>query len=377
MRRTAIALALAVLLVVLVAVLAPFWTAATLIARGAGASGVLGTASQWTARDVSPSGEYIPTRSGAIRARIFRPAGSVSGAVLLVTGVHRDGINEPRLRTLAGELAAAGRVVVTPEIGDLLHYRVTSRVTDAIEDVAKWMTARGDLFGADRIGVIGVSFSGGLSIVASGRPSIRGQIAYVLSFGGHGNLPRVLRYLCTGEGGPQPPHPYGVAVLLHQSAERVVPTEQVSGLREALETFLDASAIKRTDAARAARLFSDLRSRASRMPGPSATLVTHLADGDVSSLGAAIAPHLDHLGQDAALSPDRSPPPIAPVYLLHGEDDNVIPARESFRLAEHLRPHTRVRALISGFLSHADVADTPGVNDTLNMIGFWKAVLAE
>ena len=218
MRRTAMALAVAVLLV---AALAPYWTAAALIARAAGASGLLGTASRWTAHDLSSTDEYIRTRAGTIRARIFRSAGPISHAVLLVTGVHRDGINEPRLRTLASELAATGRVVVTPEIDDLLHYRVTSRVTDTIEDVAKWMTARGDLFGATRIGVIGVSFSGGLSIVASGRPSIRGQIAYILSFGGHGNLPRVLRYLCTGEGGPRPPHPYGVAVTCYISRRSV------------------------------------------------------------------------------------------------------------------------------------------------------------
>ena len=156
-----------------------------------------------------------------------------------------------------------------------------------------------------------------------------------------------------------------------------MPAEQVSGLRQAVETFLDASTIKRTDAATAARLFSDLRSRASRMPDPSASLMRHLVEGDVAALGAVVAPHLGHLGQDAALSPDRSPPPIAAVYLLHGADDNVIPARESTHLAEHLHTHTRVRALISGFLSHADVADAPDVKDTLKMIAFWKAVLAE
>jgi hypothetical protein len=258
-----------------------------------------------------------------------------------------------------------------------VNYRVTARVTDTIEDTAKWMTARDNLFGGDRIGVIGVSFSGGLSIVASGRPSIRGRIAYVLSFGGHGNLPRVLRYLCTGEGGPGTPHPYAVAMLLYQSAELVVPAEQAPGLRRAIETYLDASAIKRTDAPRAAQLFSDLRSRSSRMPGPSASLVKHLTEGDVALLGARLAPHLGQLAQDAALSPDRSPPPIAAVYLLHGADDNVIPARESTNLAEHLIAHTRVRALISGFLSHADVADSPGAKDTLQMIAFWKAVLRE
>ena len=234
MRRTAIGLAVAVLLA---AALAPYWTAAALIVRVAAGSGLLGTLSRWAAVDVSSSVEQIPTRSGSIRARVFRPRDPVSRAVFLVSGVHRDGIDERRLTRLAGELAATGRVVVTPEIDDLIHYRITARVTDTIEDAARWMTMRHDVFGTGRIGVIGVSFSGGLSIVASGRPSVRDQIAYVLSFGGHGNLPRVLRYLCTGNGGSEAPHPYTLAVVLHQSAELVVPVEQVAGLRDTIEIF--------------------------------------------------------------------------------------------------------------------------------------------
>jgi dienelactone hydrolase len=333
--------------------------------------------SRWTARDVSSSVEWLPSRSGVIRARVFRPVGPASRAVLLVSGVHRDGIDEPRLKTLAGELAATGRVVVTPEIDDLTHYRVTPRVTDTIEDAAKWMATRDDLLGDGRIGIIGVSFSGGLSVVASARPSVRGQIAYVLSFGGHGNLPRVLRYLCTGEGGPQPPNPYALGVLLHQSAELVVPAEQVSGLRQSIGTFLDASATNRTDIRTAERLFGNLRLQASAMPEPSASLIIDLADGNVVSVGARLAPHLGLLGQDPALSPDRSPPPNAPVYLLHGADDNVIPAHENTLLAEHLGARTQVRALISGFLAHADVADAPSAKDTFSMIAFWKAVLNE
>ena len=373
-RRTALGLAVAVLLI---AALASYWTAAALIARAAGASGLLGTVSQWTALDVSSSMERLPTRSGAIRARVFRPGEQRSRPVLLVSGVHREGIDEPRLMTLARELAATGRVVVTPEIGDLVRYRLTSHVTDTIEDSAMWMTKRRDLFGAGGIGVIGVSFSGGLSVVAAGRPSVREEIAYVLSFGGHGNLPRVLRYLCTGEGGPEAPHPYALAVLLHQSAELVVPAAQVSDLRNTIETFLEASITNRNHPEKARQAFADLRSRSSQMPEPSASLARDLTDGDVVSVGARISPHLRRLGHDAALSPDRSPPPIAAVYLLHGADDNIIPAQESTRLAEHLRGGTRVRHLISRFLTHADVAEQPGAADTLKMIAFWKGVLGE
>ncbi len=372
--RTVVAVALAAAIAALVA---PYWHAAMLIARAAGSSGSLGSVARWTSGHVTESVEPVSIRDGAVRARVFRPAGKSVRAALLVSGVHPDGIDEPRLIALAREFAATGVVVVTPEIDDLTHYRLTSRVTDTIEDVVTWMAGRPDVSGTNHIGLIGVSFSGGLSVVAAGRPTVRNRISYVVSFGGHGNLPRVLRYLCTGEGGPQPPHDYAVTVVLHQAADLVVPAEQVAPLRHALERFLKASALQRTDPFEADHIFAALRSRSSTMPEPSATLLRYVNDRNVTALGAWLVPHLPQLGQDPALSADRSPVPVAPVFLLHGSDDNVIPAIESVHLADHLRGKTRVRHLIGDFLTHVDVAATPGLRDTWEMIAFWKDVLGE
>lgn len=372
--RTIIAIAAAVLVV---AAVAPYWTTAMLITRAAAAPDWLLPIARWTARDVSDSIEHIPTRGGAIRARVFTPAGEPVRATLLVSGVHPDGIDEPRLISLARALAATGVVVLTPEIDDLMHYRVTPDVTDAIEDVARWTETRTDMFGGSRIGLIGVSFSGGLAIVAAGRPSVRDRIAYVLSFGGHGNLPRVLRYLCTGEGGSRPPHVYSLAVVLHQAAELAVPPEQVAPLRHTIETFLHASAVNRHDAKQGERMFDEVRSSQKQMAEPSATLLKYVVEENVRALGARLLPYVESLGEHPALSPDRSPVPTAAVYLLHGADDNVIPERESSLLAAHLRGKTRVRHLASGFLTHADVANRPGLKDTWEMIAFWTALRAE
>jgi dienelactone hydrolase len=369
--RTIIAIA-ATLLVV--ALLAPYWSTAMLIARAAAAPRWLLPVARWNARGVSNSIEHVPTRGGVIRTRVFTPDGESARATLLVSGVHPDGIDETRLVSLARELAATGVVVLTPEIEDLKRYRITPGVVDAIEDVTQWMTMRTDRFGESRIGLIGISFSGGLAIVAAGRPSVRDRIAYVLSFGGHGNLPRVLRYLCTGEGGSPTPHIYSLAVVLHQAAEVAVPPEQVAGLRESIEAFLDASAVNRRDPQKGERMFDAVRSRQVEMVEPSATLLKYVVDGNVAALGARLLPYLDSLAQHPALSPDRSPVPTAAVYLLHGVDDNVIPSRESSLLAAHLHGKTRVRHLLSGFLTHADVADRPSVKDTWEMIAFWTAL---
>jgi len=87
-----------------------------------------------------------------------------------------------------------------------------------IEDAASWMLSTDAWRGADgRIGLVGISFGGGLSIVAAGRASIRGHLAFVMAFGGHADLPRTLRFLCTGvqpDGTKRAPHDYGLAIVL-------------------------------------------------------------------------------------------------------------------------------------------------------------------
>jgi dienelactone hydrolase len=370
--------------VVVIAML-PFLNATALILRAAGTPGLLGRSARWESRTVFDSIERIPTRDGSLRARVFRPSGHVRRAVVLVSGVHPDGIDEPRLVSLAKDLAGTGVNVVTPEIRELMEYRLTAHVTNAIEDTALWTAAREDLAGSARVGMIGVSFSGGLSVVAAGRASLRNRVAYVLSFGGHGNLPRVLRYLCTGveppladgPGARRPPHDYAVSVVLHQAADLAVPPDQVDLLRRGIETFLRASAAARTNQQLAAEITQNARDIQSRMPEPSATLMGYVINRDVTSLGARLLPYLDKLGQDPSLSPDQSPPPAAPVYLLHGRDDNVIPPVESALLASYLERATKVHRLESGFLSHVDVAERPRLIDIWQMVRFWKDALGE
>ena len=59
-----------------------------------------------------------------------------------------------------------------------------------------------------------------------------------------------------------------------------------------------------------------------------------------------------------SLSPERATPPTAPIFLLHGVDDNVIPSVETVLLAEHLKGKARVEGLLSGLITHAEVNRT-------------------
>src|SRR5205807_4352192 len=81
----------------------------------------------------------IPADSGAMRARIYEPAGSVRRVALLVSGLHAAGIDEPRLVRLARQLSANGLAIVTPDIPELSRFEIAPHITDTIERAAAWL----------------------------------------------------------------------------------------------------------------------------------------------------------------------------------------------------------------------------------------------
>ena len=352
---------------------------AAFVARAAGATGFVRSVADWHRQPVTESSIEIAWRGGSLRGHLYRPARSTGRPLLLVPGVHASGIDEPRLIGFARDLASMGHTTVTAELSDLAHYSVTPRSTDMIEDAALWLLQQADLPADGRIGMIGISFAGGLSIVAAGRPGLRDRVAFVLSFGGHGDLPRTLHYLTTGvqpDGIHRPPHDYGVAIILLGVAERVVPESQAPALRAAILSFLEASRLDMMDKEQASREFAHARTLGDTLPEPSKTLMTYVNNRDVIHLGPILEPHLTALGGDPALSPDHSPAPTCQVYLLHGMDDNVIPAIESALLSGTLRDRgVDVRFLATPMVTHASVEHSAFASSAWDLVRFWSAVL--
>jgi len=399
MRRAVIAV---VMLTAAAVFTLPYADALAFIARAADLPGPAATIGAWRSASVTATAGVleIPTRHGRIEGRLYRPARSIRRAVVLVPGVHMDGIDEARLVGMARDLAASGYAVLTVATPDLRIFRITPRSTDMIEDAAHWLARQPSLARDGRVGMIGISFSGGLSIVAAGRPALRDQVAFVLSFGGHGDLPRVMRYLCSGDAAvtpaldgmrvavtgadrltTRPPHDYGVAVVLLGLADRgVVPDEQVEPLRAGITQFLRASSLAGVHPAAADEAFARARAEAAVLPEPARTYMTWVNERAVDKLGPLLLPIVAGLGSDPAnpaLSPERAHPPAAPVFLLHGADDNVIPSAETVLLADHLSETTEVHALLSPLITHAEVDRPPRASDLWRLVTFWRALMRE
>ena len=354
---------------------------AVFVIQAAGMQGSARTVAEWTTTDLVESETQIPTRSGYVRGRVYRPASPNGPATLLVPGVHAGGVDEPRLIQFARDVASMGRIVVTAELPDLKQYGITPRSTDIIEDAGLWLSEQSGYAPDRRIGMMGISFAGGLSIVAGSRPSLRDRVAFVLSFGGHGDLPRTLRYLCTGvqpDGSVRPPHDYGIAIILLGVADRVVPPAQAPPLRAAILAFLHASHVDMIDKAQGKVEFSRARDLAAKLDEPARTLMNYVNERDVVRLGPILLPHVEALGDDTALSPVKAPVPPFPVYLLHGTDDNVIPAVESALLADTLRARgAKVEQLATPLITHAEVDRSAAARAIWDLVAFWAALLDE
>jgi len=322
----------------------------------------------------------VPTRDGDIAARVYRPEGGATPGVAVFPGIHAGGVDEPRLDALARRVAGAGITVLTVPLPDLRAYRITPASTDAIEDAAVWMSRQPSLARGGKIGLVGVSFSGGLAVVAAGRPALADRLTGVLSIGGHADLPRVMRALAgvstaapDRSGAPFRPHDYGLAVIARAALPHLVPSDQVAALDASVVAFLDASSLESTDYQAAVEAFADVRRASQQLPEPSRQVMGWINDRDVAALGRAVLPFVDQLGGAPALSPLRSPLPTVPVFLLHGKDDAVIPTSETTSLAEHLLSTGtgHVELLITPLLSHADVRPAASAGDFWRLIRFW------
>jgi dienelactone hydrolase len=312
------------------------------------------------------------TGNGApIRARLYRRTDRPRGKGLVIAhGVHYRGIDEPRLMPFARELARTGLVVVTPELDDVIDYQITRRGKEVITQSALWLSERSELVGDRRVGVLGFSFAGGLSLVAASDPLLEGRLSYVTSVGGHHDLDRVLRFLLTNRietpRGPieKQAHEYGLLVLLYQRLDRFVPEADRESMRVAVRAWLHEDR---------AQAFA----HAARRTTPEAERLFELiAAGKLQQL----RPELERLIAErrdelAVLSPrGRIAHLKIPVYVMHGAGDTVIPASET-EWAERELEGSEHAALVSPLLEHVEVNQPAGFVDRLALVRFMSHLL--
>jgi pimeloyl-ACP methyl ester carboxylesterase len=322
--------------------------------------------------EVTPFTMPTPTGSQPAAAKLYRPTGVAHPpGLVLLHGVHRLGIAEPRLVKFAQTIAAAGVAVLTPELRDLADYRIDPASLDTIGVAAHALRQRLDPSRA--VGVMGMSFAGGLALVAAADARFIPDIAFVVAVGAHHDLARVLRFFATNsielvDGSRQAmhAHDYGPLVVAYSYAEDFFPADDLLEARDALRLWL----WEDRDAARA---------RAKNLSPPSREKLEALFAHDVSSIAPELLAEIERRRASLAqVSPSAHLANVrCPVFLLHGAGDSVIPASETAWLARDVPRGLLRQVLVSHAIEHVELHGTPSVGDRWALVHFMAGVLEQ
>jgi pimeloyl-ACP methyl ester carboxylesterase len=329
-------------------------------------------AANWIANyDVHPVDVRDTTfdfRGRSIPARIYLPRGvGFAPGILVVHGMHELGIDEPRLVGFARALAASGFFVMTPLVPGIADYRVQAESADLIGTAAQSFAQQ---LSVPKVGILAISFSGGLALLAASDRQYSPSIAWVASVGGYYDLAHVLRFFADGEAvRPEgiidhlSPHEYGPLIVVYDEPGDFFTSHDAPIAHDALKLLLSGNG------------------KASEALTQTMTLAGQQIMQDIyhkhrEGLTPAILAEIDKRREElAAASPaGRLRFLHVPALLLHGSDDTVIPPTELLWLLRDVPKEYLVSALISPAISHVEVGSKASLWDKLALV-HWMAVL--
>jgi dienelactone hydrolase len=316
-----------------------------------------------TAQDVS-----VPTTDGPVRGRLYIPAGITHPpGMVVVHGIHHLGIDEPRLMSFSRAAAGSGFAVLTPEVSALADYRVDAASIPTIGESAGWLQER---LSTGPVAVVGVSFAGGLALLAACDPQYAPHMRELVLMGAHDDLGRVSRFLATSEAElpdgskvPYEAHDYGAAVFVYSHLQQFFAASDLPIAHEALRAWLWEQP-------------QEARALLAKLSPAGRTLMEELLARRIDRLRPQLLSAIQtDQAQLAAISPQGKLGNLhVPVFVLHGATDDIIPSTESLWLEKEIPPRYLSAALITPAFSHVDPDIGASWRDELRLVHFLAGV---
>jgi dienelactone hydrolase len=294
----------------------------------------------------------IPGKNGTIAADLYRlPDDKPRAAILLTHGIVEDGKNDPRLVRFAYSLARAGFVVLVPDLKGMKSFRILLSDVDDVVASFRYLTSLKEIVDQRKMGLMGFSYAAGPTIMAAASPSIRGQVKFVVSFGGYYDPVNVIRFITTGyyeyggEKGFLQPEPYGKWVFFMNNVDYVENDNDRVLLREIFKNEqMDTS--------------KNTASLLARLSPKGKYLYELLVNQDprrTEDLVKRIDPRVQNYLRKLSMAPLI---PSIPAYFIigHGSTDPLIPYTESLRLADAVSDKSKVHVAILRLFAHVDPA---------------------
>lgn len=309
--------------------------------------------------------------AGDAAADLYRNSDRPRGALVVVPGLTPHGKDDPRLVAFARSLARCQFLVLVPDVANIRSLKVSAAdsafVADAIEELAQRFAG-----GSERsIGLVAISYSVGPALLAAAQTRSGRLVRFIVGVGGYYDIDAALGFVTTGayrlpDGSWRrgTPNEFGKFVFLRSNADRVADRADRARLIEIAERRLANPAAELGYLA--VRLGPDGRSVYelidNRDPDREAALIGRLPDAIRHEIEALDLKHRDL----TAIA--------GPVFLIHGEDDAIIPSGESVKLAAALG--ARAELYLIQRLAHVDTG-IAGLGDSLRLWSAAERVLEE
>ena len=305
---------------------------------------------------------------GEVVLHIYRPPRKNGSTLILVPGLHPDGIYDKRFKSFATSCAETGFYVVAPDLTEFRSFHITNK---SVEIVRNTLDAMPELAPAEHrksIGMLGISYGAGpVFLVAATR-----KMDYLVSIGGYFNLLHALEFSFTGVhpgSNPRAPHEWGRLIFALNHMDELMQNPDAEILKKSLSLRLQ---LKEKEAE---ELEKDLSPSGKEwMQGIRKGLTRQQQDAFLGIL---------HRRKEEAfaVSPESILTKIDPgtrIYLLHGVNDDSVPYEETVELEAGLKTAgITPRTLVTQGLTHVDVKQISRLWDLLKLLHWQRLLLRE
>jgi len=271
----------------------------------------------------------------------YMPAQNMRSLIILVHGMSPAAHRDPRIIRLAASLSSAGFAVAVPLLPEIRDAKIDPESPAHLLSVIQQIVKRTDLHPFKKVSVIGPSFSGAVALLAAARDTQR-QIQSVLSIGAFSGLSNGLSSLLTRSDMDD----YARLIILENFLPRIQKTNP--DIIKAIKLIREDNWHKRDPQISQSFVNSLPKNLKIFLED-----VLHNKETREDLSHRILQNNRDFLQQfNVSLHGGRI---TASIFLLHGRDDNVIPASESRILYQSLREKEReVSLLTTTLLSHGD-----------------------
>lgn len=296
---------------------------------------------------------------------LYRPGEAARAAIVLVPGVAEAGKDDRRLVAFAKTLARARFLVLVPDIGALRALKVRAADAREIADAVAYLAAARGPENAGPIGIAAISYAVGPALIAALEPDLRERLDFFVGIGGYHDIEAVVTFFTTGyyrdaPGGAwrhRAPNAYGKWVFVKSNVDHVQDAADRAALdemarRKMIRLHADVGDLVAGLGAEGRAIHALLENQdPERVPG----LIAGLPAGIRAEMAA-----LNLAARDLGTLDAR-------FILVHGVEDDIIPASESRALAAALDGRADL-FLVDGF---GHVGTEPGA---FGAFALWRAI---